>query len=147
MQKNPWGLWDLATSLPNWKKGNQTTSYWSISKGNYELKDHFQSWHKKERTDLSHAISNVHQKTHTGCHKQPEPAQFTPLRLVIQANADCSSTARALSKKGWVTGLSYVSYYAQTCLVRKEGTFMTINSQPIWNTGFVWPSQNLEMKE
>lgn len=74
----------------------------------------------KERSDLRRAIPNLHQSSPMRCHEQPELAPFTPLWLGMSAHTDCSSIARAVSRKGWVMCLPYVSHYAHTWLFRKE---------------------------
>ena len=102
---------------------------------------------KKERTDLRHAISKLHQKNHISCHEQPELAQFTPLWLVTQANTDCSSIARAISKKGRVTCLSCVSHYSQTYLFRKEITSRQSTASLSGIQVLYDPHKKLEVKE
>lgn len=55
---------------------------------------------KKERADLRVCNLKFTSKLPVGCHGQPKLAQFTHLWLGISANADCSSAARAVSRKG-----------------------------------------------
>lgn len=99
------------------KKDNQTTSYWSIFKRNYGLKNNFQN--KREIWSMA-CYPKFASKLPMRCHEQPELAPFTPLWLGMSAHTDCSSIARAVSRKGWVMCLPYVSHYAHTWLFRKE---------------------------